>query len=130
MAASSAALPAASSGSIFQDQAIRRMTYVPGSPVVFQIDRIAQDKGLFAPYSVVRAGEFVFFYSSQGFQRIVPGGLPEQIGRERVDCAFRADLDRGNLQLLIGTADPRSTKVYGPTSPRRAQRGSTTRSRL
>jgi len=99
-------------GIIFQDQAIRRMTYVPGSPVVFQIDRIAQDKGLFAPYSVVRAGEFVFFYSSQGFQRIVPGGLPEQIGREKVDRTFRADLDRGNLQLLIGTADPRSTRVY------------------
>ncbi len=99
-------------GIIFQDQAIRRMTYAPGSPVVFQIDRIAQDKGLFAPYSIVRAGEFVFFYSSQGFQRIVPGGLPEQIGRERIDRTFRADLDRGNLQLMIGTADPRSTKVY------------------
>ncbi len=99
-------------GTIFQDQAIRRMTYAPGSPVVFQIDRIAQDKGLFAPYSIVRAGEFVFFYSGQGFQRIVPGGMPEQIGRERVDRSFRADLDRGNLQLLIGTADPRSTKVY------------------
>jgi hypothetical protein len=99
-------------GTIFQDLAIRRMTYVPGSPVVFQIDRIAQDKGLFAPYSIVRAGEYVFFYSSQGFQRIVPGGLPEQIGRERIDRTFRADLDRGNLQLLIGTADPRSSKVY------------------
>ncbi len=99
-------------GTIFQDQAIRRMTYAPGSPVVFQIDRIAQDKGLFAPFSIVRAGEFVFFYSGQGFQRIVPGGMPEQIGRERVDRSFRADLDRGNLQLLIGTADPRSTKVY------------------
>jgi hypothetical protein len=99
-------------GTIFQDQAIRRMTYVPGSPVVFQIDRIAQDKGLFAPYSVVRAGEFVFFYSGQGFQRIVPGGLPEQIGRERVDRTFRADLDLGSLQLMIGAADPRSTKVY------------------
>ena len=99
-------------GTIFQDQAIRRMIYAPGSPVVFQIDRIAQDKGLFAPYSIVRAGEFVFFYSSHGFQRIVPGGMPEQIGRERIDRTFRADLDRGNLQLLIGTADPRSTKVY------------------
>jgi hypothetical protein len=99
-------------GTIFQDQAIRRMTYVPGSPVVFQIDRISQDKGLFAPYSIVRAGEIIFFYSSQGFQKIVPGGLPEQIGRERVDRTFLNVLDRGNLQLMIGAADPRSTKVY------------------
>jgi hypothetical protein len=36
-------------GIIFQDQAIRRMSYVPGSPIIFQIDRITQDKGLFAP---------------------------------------------------------------------------------
>src|SRR5207244_2448729 len=62
-------------GIVFQDQAIRRMSYVPGSPVVFQIDRIAQDKGLFAPYSIIRAGEIVFFCSGHGFHRIVPGGL-------------------------------------------------------
>ena len=36
-------------GIVFQDQAIRRMSYVPGSPIIFQIDRITQDKGLFAP---------------------------------------------------------------------------------
>src|SRR6266702_4777902 len=39
------------SGVIFQDQAIRRMSYVPGSPIIFQIDRITQDKGLYAPIS-------------------------------------------------------------------------------
>jgi hypothetical protein len=99
-------------GVIFQDQAIRRMSYVPGSPLIFQIDRIAQDKGLFAPYSIVRAGEKIFFYAGQGFHKIEPGGVPEQIGREKVDRTFLADLDRGNLQLFIGAADPRSTKIY------------------
>lgn len=99
-------------GVIFQDQAIRRMSYVPGSPIIFQIDRITQDKGLFAPYSIVRAGEKVFFYAGQGFHKIEPGGVPEQIGREKVDRTFLADLDRGNLQLFIGAADPRSTRVY------------------
>lgn len=99
-------------GTIFQDQAIRRMSYVPGSPIVFQIERISQDKGLFAPYSIIRSGERVFFYSGQGFQVIEPGGLPQQIGRERVDRTFRNDLDRGNLQLFMGAADPRSSRVY------------------
>jgi hypothetical protein len=99
-------------GIIFQDQAIRRMTYAPGSPVIFQIDRISQDKGLYAPYSIVRAGETVFFYSAKGFHKIVPGGLPEQIGRERVDRTFFDDLDKGNLQLFIGASDPRSTRVF------------------
>jgi hypothetical protein len=99
-------------GVIFQDQAIRRMTYVPGSPLIFQIDRIAQDKGLFAPYSIIRAGETVYFYATQGFHKIDPGGVPVQIGRERVDRTFITDLDRGNLQLFQGAQDPRTTFVY------------------
>ncbi|MGM4997845.1 hypothetical protein AB8A05_04205 [Tardiphaga sp. 538_B7_N1_4] len=97
---------------IFQDQSIRRMSYVPGSPIIFQIDRISQDKGLYAPYSIVRAGEVVFFYAGQGFHKIAPGGFPEQIGREKVDRSFLTDLDKGNLQLFMGAADPRSTRVY------------------
>ncbi len=100
------------SGVIFQDQAIRSMAYVAGAPYIFQIDRIAQDKGLFAPYSIVRAGERIFFYAGQGFHKIEPGGVPEQIGRERVDRSFLLDLDKGNLQLFIGAADPRSTRIY------------------
>ncbi|WP_024514584.1 hypothetical protein [Bradyrhizobium sp. Tv2a-2] len=99
-------------GIIFQDLAIRRMSYVPGSPIIFQIDRITQDKGLFAPYSIIRAGERIFFYAGQGFHKIEPGGVPEQIGRERIDRTFLDDLDKGNLQLFMGAADPRSTRVY------------------
>ncbi len=99
------------SGIIFQDQAIRRMSYVPGSPIIFQIDRITQDKGLYAPYSIIRAGERIFFYAGQGFHTLEPGGVPEQIGREKVDRTFLADLDKGNLQLFMGAADPRSTRV-------------------
>ena len=99
-------------GIIFQDQAIRRMSYVPGSPIIFQIDRITQDKGLYAPYSIIRAGERIFFYAGQGFHKIEPGGVPEQIGLERVDRTFLADLDKGNLQLFMGAADPRSSRVY------------------
>lgn len=99
-------------GVIFQDQAIRRMTYVPGSPIVFQIDRIMQDEGIFAPYSIIRAGETVYFHSVQGFHKIEPGGVPVQIGRERVDRTFMSSLDKGNLQLFIGAQDPRTTFIY------------------
>jgi hypothetical protein len=99
-------------GTIFQDQAIRRMSYVPGSPIIFQIERISQDKGLYAPHSIIRAGETIFFYAGQGFHKIAPGGFPVQIGRERVDRTFLNNLDRGNLQLFQGAADPRSTRIY------------------
>jgi len=98
-------------GVILQDSAIRRMTYLPGSPIVFQIERIVQDKGVFGPYSIVRAGVSVFFFSTQGFHRIDPGGFPTPIGRERVDRTFFADLDQANLQLFVGASDPRNSRI-------------------
>lgn len=99
-------------GIVFQDQSIRRMSYVPGSPLIFQIDRIAEAMGLYAPLSLIRAGSRIFFYASQGFYKIEPGGVPVQIGREKVDRTFLADLDKGNLQLFMGAADPKSTRIY------------------
>jgi hypothetical protein len=99
-------------GTILQDNAIRRMSYVPGSPIVFQIERVTQDLGLYAPYSLTRAGDRIFFHSARGFYKIDPGGYPTQIGRERVDRTFFADIDKGNLQLFIGAADPRSSRVF------------------
>ena len=103
-------------GIVFQDQAIRRMSYIPGSALVFQIERIAQDMGLYAPYSIIREGSTIYFYSSKGFHKITPatitGGGLQQIGRERVDRSFLADLDKGNLQLFMGAADPQSSRVY------------------
>lgn len=99
-------------GIVFQDQVIRRMTYVPGSPLIFQFDRVSQDKGLAAPYSIIRAGERVFFYSTQGFGVIDPGSLPTPIGRERVDRWFGSNANTSDYGLFQGAADPRSSRVY------------------
>jgi len=88
------------------------MTYAPGSPFVFGIDRVAIDDGMYAPYSLVRAGDRLFWVSPQGFKTMPPGGNPTPIGKERVDRTFFADLDTGNLQLLIGAMDPQATRIY------------------
>jgi len=99
-------------GAIFQESTIRRMTYVPGSPLIFSIDRISQDIGLLAPYSLVSNGNRIFFWSGQGFQAMSVGGTPVAIGKERVDRTFGADYDTGSLQMVIGTTEPESTRVY------------------
>jgi hypothetical protein len=99
-------------GHIFQESTIRRMIYVPGSPVIFQIERVAEDKGLLAPYALIRAGERIFFPSAQGFHVIVGSSLPTPIGKERFDRTFLADYDAGSPHLLIGAADPSETRVY------------------
>lgn len=100
------------SGIIFQDQIIRTMHYVAGSPVIFQIAKVTEGLGLLAPYSRVQSGSNVLFYSGKGFHIMAPGGQPTPIGRERVDKTFFADLDISNMQLFMAAADPRSQRVY------------------
>lgn len=99
-------------GIVFQDSSIRSMTFNPGSPEVFDFLRISQSEGLFAPFSFVNGGGFTFYISTQGFKMIPPGGYPTPIGKEKFDRTFLADVDQGNLQLVIAAADPKSTRVY------------------
>ncbi len=99
-------------GIIFQDAAIRRMTFSPGSPYIFGIERIATDNGLFAPYSLIRASDRLFYLSPQGFQMLLPGGYPIPIGKERVDHTFFADVDTNSIQLIMGACDPTHTRVF------------------
>ena len=99
-------------GAIFQESTIRRMTYIPGSPLIFSIDRVAQDIGLFAPYSLISNGNVNFFLSAQGFMRMAIGGVPEPIGKERIDRTFLADYDSGSVHMVIAATEPESTRVY------------------
>src|SRR5262249_53204678 len=85
--------------------------FAPGSPFVFQIERIAEDRGLYAPYSLIRSGDKIFFLSADGFMWMAPSGYPAPIGKERVDRTFLGDLDKSNLQLVLGASDPRNARV-------------------
>jgi hypothetical protein len=99
-------------GIVFQDSAIRSMTFNPGSPTVFDILKLSSSDGMFAPCSAVTAGGQTFFCSTQGFKVIPPAGYPTAIGKEKFDRAFFADVDQSNLQLCIGAADPQAPRVY------------------
>lgn len=99
-------------GLITQDAAIRRMTFAPGTSYTFYIEKLVNDAGIYAPLSLVRAGDRLFYYGTNGFQMLAPGAYPQPIGRERVDRTFLADLDSSNLQLMIGVSDPTATRVF------------------
>ncbi len=98
-------------GVIFQDTSLRRLLYSPGSPYVFQIDRIAVDDGLLSPYSLIQSGNNVFWVGPFGFKMLAPGGLPTPIGKERVDRFFQANCDFTRPDLLQGSNDPTHTRV-------------------
>jgi hypothetical protein len=98
-------------GIIIQDAAIRRMTYQPGSDLVFSIDKIAKDIGVIAPYAVVNIGPDIFFPSSKGFMRIDASGAIEPIGEEKVNRTFFAEWDDGASGLMLGAGDPNANIV-------------------
>jgi hypothetical protein len=97
---------------LLQDYAMRRMTYQPGSPVIFSFDRISEDIGIIAPYSVVKAGQRIFFISNAGFQQSIDGNVPVPIGKERVDQTFISEWDGDAPQLTFGFPDPRGTRIF------------------
>jgi len=99
-------------GIVFQDSAIRSMTFNPGSPTVFDILKVSSSDGMFAPYSAVNAGGQTYFCSTQGFKTITPGGTPVPIGKEKFDRTFFADVDQANPQLIIGAPDPKAPRIY------------------
>lgn len=94
-------------GLILQDGSIRRMTFSPGSETIFDIQRLAKDVGVLAPYSVCTAGDRVFFLSPKGFMMTTGAGELVPIGEESVNRTFFEDYDASNLHLVIGAASPR-----------------------
>lgn len=99
-------------GVIFQQESIRTITYAPGSSTVFQISRISTQETLYAEYSIINVGNRTFYLGASGFRMIVGSGDPIPIGKEQVDRTFFEDVDKGNLQLVLGASDPTSTRVY------------------
>ncbi len=99
-------------GIITQDASIRRMIYLPGSLTVFQIERIAEEKGIIAPLSITRSGDRVFYLGTDGYKMVAPGAPPASVGKERWDRFLLGDIDTANLQLCIGASDPKGTRVY------------------
>lgn len=99
-------------GMVFQDDIVRDLIYAPGSSTTFQIRKLAEQETLFGKYSIVSAVGRTAYLSAQGFKMRTGSGIPEAIGKEWVDQFFFADVDRGNLQLVIGGTDPTHTRFY------------------
>ena len=93
-------------GTILQDQMIRRMTFSPGSDVIFEIQKIAENLGALGPYAIASGGSLHFFLTPKGFYQIDNSGGLVPIGEEKVNRTFFASYDTSNPQLLQAVADP------------------------
>ena len=108
-------------GLIVQDVNVRRMIFAPGSDVVFQIDKLSDDVGIVAPYSIAVANGMAFFLSTKGFVQMDAGGVAVFIGEERVDRTFLGQHDTNIPQSILALAYDSSSPqlVQGAADPTR-----------
>jgi hypothetical protein len=92
-------------GVVFSETAIRRMTY-EGSPIVFRLDKIANDIGCSVPNSVAGYIDMAFCLHKSGFYLVKAGQQVVPIGRGKVDKTFWAEFDEANQHRCSSAIDP------------------------
>src|SRR4029077_5731547 len=90
---------------IFQEAAIRRMTY-EGPPVIFRFDKIATDIGCSVPGSVAGFVDRAFFLHKTGFYMVSGGRKVVPIGRDKVDRTFWREFDEANAHRCSAAVEP------------------------
>lgn len=99
-------------GYLFQQQAVFRMTYVPGSTAIFQFDELEGVRGLVGPHSLVRIGRSAFYLSQDGLYEFdVGSGSSTPIGVNKWAQYLSRDMRAGSEASVLAAADPLSKRV-------------------
>lgn len=98
-------------GIVFQENALRRMIFNPASDAIFNFSRIAEDHGLFMPYSLVKTRGAMFFFAPDGFYRVDGTGQMASIGANKVNADTVLNFDNTNPRNMVGAADPANHRV-------------------
>ena len=97
---------------IFQQSAIRRATFVPGSIEIFTFQKIHELRGAKSPASIATRGSFAFYIDEGGFFQIGADGGLMPIGFEKVDRTVFSGLNASDVQKIRGRIDPFYSRVY------------------
>lgn len=95
-------------GYVFTESGVYLMTYV-GTPLVFQMDRLAGAPGTVAPHSVVNTETGIFYLGPDGFRLLSHGGGSTRIGKDSVDEAF-GDIHEFDDDVM-GVKDPNGSRI-------------------
>lgn len=97
---------------IFQERAIRRATFVPGSVEIFTFQKIHDLRGAKSALSVCSRGAYAFYADEGGFFQIGPDGSLMNIGFEKVDRTTFGRLNVSAISKICGAVDPFFSRVY------------------
>lgn len=96
-------------GTVFQENAIRRMTYV-GFPFIFQFDKIEKNRGTKSPGSVIDIGTDIYYLGQDSFYKF-NGSYSVPISANKVSKTFFADFDQDYPDRVTAAIDPINTNI-------------------
>jgi hypothetical protein len=97
-------------GAVFQERAVWRLDYVGGG-AIFRINRVESGVGMLVPDSAVAFERKIFYIAEDGF-RIFDYTSSVNIGKERVNRTFLADLDSLYFDRVWIAKDPDETVIW------------------
>ena len=114
-------------GLIFQSETVRRLS-LRSDAAIWEHHRIDAARGTPAPYSIVKDGGDVYYWSNNGFMRIGSDGSISNIGVDHVNDWFagaNADWNKSRPKAIIGALDPLVRRIFW-LYPRAGNASSTT----
>lgn len=98
-------------GFIFQEYAIRRMVFQPGSDYTFTIEKVVDGKGCVAPYGLITIAGTAFFIAEDGVYSYGDNGI-NPLGQQRVNDWFLASIDTARMNQILAVNDPFRPRIY------------------
>lgn len=116
------------SGTVFQRNAITRMTYI-GAEFIFQFDKISNSIGCMAENSIAAYQNNAFFLSDNGFFQLQGAAQLVPIGEGKINRDFLNEVDQSNLNRIIGAIDPQN-QIYVVIYPVKGGSGTPSKGRI
>lgn len=97
---------------VFQERAVRRGTFVPGSIEVFTFQKIHDLRGAKSSKGVAARGAYAFYPDEGGFFQIGPDGSLTPIGYEKIDRTIFETMAVADISNIYGAVDPFFSRAY------------------
>lgn len=97
---------------IFQERAIRRGTFVPGSVEIFTFQKIHDLRGAKSALSIAARGAYAFYTDEGGVFQIGPDGSLTPIGFEKINKTVFGRLAASDIGRVMGAVDPFYSRFY------------------
>ncbi len=98
-------------GLVIQTETVRRIN-LRQDAAIYETHRTDAARGTSSPYSIVKDGADVYYYTNNGFMKITGDGAISNIGIGRVNDWFAENSNIARPKAIIGALDPLVRRIF------------------